>query len=207
MCCPAPLPSRVAPSLRAIIDRCLEKDANRRYQRAGEVHAALETLHAGEAFRQVAVRSRMTPSRWASAVLALSLAAGYVGWRILRPARTDGPTSSQRAHDISRPGALSVPFSRRQLRGIHVDGAEADNTDIYVQQIGAGAPLRLTDSPRNDYNPVWSPDGRWIAFLRGDPATLLGRSRRELRLIAPLGGPERSLGDVSVRKSPTAPSI
>ena len=29
----------------------------------------------------------------------------------------------------------------------------ADNPDIYVQQIGAGAPLRLTTDPGNDYSP------------------------------------------------------
>ena len=68
------------------------------------------------------------------------------------------------------------------------NGPKQDNPDIYVQQIGAGAPLRLTTDPRNDYNPVWSPDGRWIAFLRESSA---GKS--ELRLIPPLGGPERKL--------------
>jgi len=197
---PAPLPSRVAPSLRAIIDRCLEKDANRRYQRAGEIRAALETIHAGAAFPQLAVRSRMTPLRWAWAVLAISLAAGYVGWRILRP---DEPTDPLRANALTTfPGQELYPSFSPDANYVAFTwtGPRQENTDIYVQQIGAGAPLRLTDNPRNDYSPVWSPDGRWIAFLRGDPATLLGRSRRELRLIAPLGGPERSLGDVSVQE-------
>ena len=46
------------------------------------------------------------------------------------------------------------------------NGLKQDNQDIYVQQVGAGYPLRLTTDPSNDYNPVWSPDGRWIAFLR-----------------------------------------
>ncbi|MGH9176725.1 MAG: TolB family protein, partial [Vicinamibacterales bacterium] len=79
-------------------------------------------------------------------------------------------------------------------------GPRQDNTDIYVQQIGAGTPLRLTTDPQSDYNPVWSPDGRWVAFLRGDPARPLGRSDREVRLIAPLGGPERKLADVRVQE-------
>ena len=49
-------------------------------------------------------------------------------------------------------------------------GPKQDNQDIYVQMIGSGSPLRLTTDPRSDYNPVWSPDGRWIAFLRVRPA-------------------------------------
>ena len=74
-------------------------------------------------------------------------------------------------------------------------GPKQDNPDIYVQQIGAGSPLRLTTDPSNDYNPVWSPDGRWIAFLRSQSEA--GKS--ELRLIPPLGGPERKLAEIRVR--------
>jgi Tol biopolymer transport system component len=75
-------------------------------------------------------------------------------------------------------------------------GPKQDNQDIYVQQIGAGQPLRLTTDPRNDYNPVWSPDGRWIAFLRSQPTAPTGPRDRELMLIPPLGPPEKKLADV-----------
>src|SRR5262249_19803849 len=77
--------------------------------------------------------------------------------------------------------------------------------DIYVQQIGAGPPLRLTTDPRNEFSPVWSPDGRWIAFLRGEsssPDPRVGKTgKAELRLIPPLGGPERKLAEIQIRYS------
>ena len=74
-------------------------------------------------------------------------------------------------------------------------GPAGNNPDIYVQQIGAGSPLRLTTNPGNDYSPMWSPDGRWIAFLRGE-----GEGRpHELRLVPPLGGPERKLTEIQPR--------
>jgi Tol biopolymer transport system component len=60
--------------------------------------------------------------------------------------------------------------------------------------------LRLTADPRHDYNPVWSPDGRWVAFLRGDAPTPLVTSVRELRLVAPLGGPERMVASLRVQE-------
>jgi serine/threonine protein kinase len=41
---PPPLPVQVPPSLVAVIERCLAKDRALRYQRAGEIHAALEAL-------------------------------------------------------------------------------------------------------------------------------------------------------------------
>jgi Tol biopolymer transport system component/DNA-binding winged helix-turn-helix (wHTH) protein len=74
-------------------------------------------------------------------------------------------------------------------------GPNQDNPDVYVQQIGVGAPLRLTTDPANDFDPVWSPDGRWIAFLRRsaeDP----GRS--EVRLVPPPGGPERKISEIHI---------
>jgi Tol biopolymer transport system component len=198
---PPTLLSLVGPPLRAVIDRCLEKDPDRRYQRAGEVHAALETIRAGAASAHVAVRSRMAPPPWAWAtLLVMGLAAGFAGWWISRPAE---PMDPLRANALTTlPGQELYPSLSPDGKYVAFTwtGPRQDNTDIYVQQIGAGAPLRLTDDPRSDYNPVWSADGRWIAFLRGNPATPLGRSRRELRLIAPLGGPERTLGEVSVQE-------
>jgi Tol biopolymer transport system component len=199
---PPPLSSSVAKPLRAIIDRCLEKEPDRRFQRAGEVRASLETIPTGAGSSQVAVRRRIAPPRWAwAALLAIALAAaGYAGWRTLRSAE---PTDPIRANALTTfPGQELYPSISPDGNYVAFTwtGPKQDNTDVYVQQIGAGAPLRLTSDRGNDYNPVWSPDGRWIAFLRGEPATLLGRSSRELRLIAPLGGPERTLGEVSVQE-------
>jgi Tol biopolymer transport system component len=66
--------------------------------------------------------------------------------------------------------------------------------DVYVQHVGSGAPLRLTMNPATDNSARWSPDGRWIAFLRLVPGGM-----QELRLVPPLGGPERKLTDVTPR--------
>jgi Tol biopolymer transport system component len=63
-----------------------------------------------------------------------------------------------------------------------------DATHIYVQLVGAGTPLRLTNASESDHTPAWSPDGRFIAFLRwGHPAAYY--------IIPALGGMERKLAD------------
>jgi Tol biopolymer transport system component len=39
------------------------------------------------------------------------------------------------------------------------------NRDVWVMDLAAGVPQRLTSNPANDWQPVWSPDGNRIAFL------------------------------------------
>jgi Tol biopolymer transport system component len=63
-----------------------------------------------------------------------------------------------------------------------------DATHIYVQLVGAGTPLRLTNASESDHGPAWSPDGRFVAFQRwGRPTAYY--------IIPALGGVERKLAD------------
>lgn len=71
------------------------------------------------------------------------------------------------------------------------DGEKQTNFDVYVKQLGPGTPLRLTTDPAVDLSPVWSPDDRYIAFLR-----VLSERRQAVVLVPPLGGPERVLGEI-----------
>ena len=200
-------PSEIVPSISAELEktilRCLRKDPDRRYQTMADLKVALEDIDLESSSRPQAPRSVRAPVawRWAwAALLPIGLAAGYLGWRAWGPAE---PLEELRAEALTTlPGRELYPSLSPD--GTHVvftwTGSQENNTDIYRQQIGVGSPLRLTSDPRSDYNPVWSPDGRWIAFLRGDPSTPLARSDRELRLIPPLGGQERRLADVRVQE-------
>ena len=60
---PAPLPARVPAGLRAILQRLLAKEPGQRYQRAGEVRAALEALQSDTAIAAVPA-SRAIVRRW-----------------------------------------------------------------------------------------------------------------------------------------------
>jgi eukaryotic-like serine/threonine-protein kinase len=79
---PAPLSSKVPSPLQVVTARCLEKEPARRYQRASEVRAALETIGSGASARVAAgqVRGRFSPRLIAAASLAavLGLAGGAV---------------------------------------------------------------------------------------------------------------------------------
>jgi Tol biopolymer transport system component/DNA-binding winged helix-turn-helix (wHTH) protein len=81
--------------------------------------------------------------------------------------------------ELSRDGSR-VAFSWDTRQG---------HSDIYVQQVSTGAPLALTRADDGlDSNPVWSPDGERIAFLRH-----FDRSRFDIVVVPALGGPERTV--------------
>ena len=72
---PAPLPARVSPNLRGIVQRCLAKDPGQRYRAAGEVRAALEAA-ASEPVS--VVRSSRPAARRVAFVVAGVLAAALI---------------------------------------------------------------------------------------------------------------------------------
>ncbi len=78
------------------------------------------------------------------------------------------------------------------------DGANEDNYDIYVKQVGVDRPVRLTTDPRPDLSPAWSPDGGKIAFLRLTPSG----TAEVLLTSALVGGAEQHMADVA---APIAP--
>ena len=59
--------------------------------------------------------------------------------------------------------------------------------NIYIKQIGEEPPSRLTDTKAKNFSPAWSPDGKWIAFLR------LTSTQAALVLIPQRGGRESVL--------------
>jgi dipeptidyl aminopeptidase/acylaminoacyl peptidase len=62
----------------------------------------------------------------------------------------------------------------------------ARDSDIYVIDARAGAaPKRLTDFPGpDDGRPSWSPDGKWIAFFRGDEPKYQAYNLNKLAIVA-----------------------
>src|SRR5262249_2807698 len=145
---------------------------------------------------------------WAIPLLILALAAG--GWFTWRSNEATSPQEPLRAVALtSFPGVELSPTLSPDSNQVAFawNGPRQDNFDIYVQVIGAGAPLRITTDPRSDQNPVWSPDGRWIAFLRG--VTPGGRSlsgQTDVRLIPALGGVERKVAEIRNSPQPNAPA-
>ena len=67
----------------------------------------------------------------------------------------------------------------------------SSNSDIWILPTDGGKPWKLTSSPKPDFNPRWSPEGRRIAFIstRGDTA--------QIWVIDPHGGEAAPLSNIS----------
>lgn len=190
---PLPLPqlAPLAPiELGKIIERCLEKRPQDRFQSMDDLLVAIDRLNSGPISVLSSPHGGMEPNRvrlrrlvqFGLAALAIILVAGLVFW--LWPPGTAAPLPS------APPIAVTTYRGAEEYASLSPDGTQVafsgnvevlDNFDIYVKVIGVDPPLRLTHHPDPDTRPVWSPDGRWIAFERSG----------KLLLISPVGGPER----------------
>jgi Tol biopolymer transport system component/DNA-binding winged helix-turn-helix (wHTH) protein len=153
----------------------------------------------GDSLTDAAPRHRSALLFWAAAlVVVLGVARG-----VLRLVRSSPKSSA--------PALMSVPLTARpgfefeesfSPDGNQVVFARSDagksNSHIYVKLIGTGgSPLQLTSDSAPDGNPVWSPDGRFIAFLRA-----LQGDRVAILLIPALGGPERKIAETRLGSLP-----
>ncbi|MGA1367864.1 MAG: winged helix-turn-helix domain-containing protein [Blastocatellia bacterium] len=70
-------------------------------------------------------------------------------------------------------------------------GEMGGNEDIYLKSVNQDQRVRLTTHPDADRNPVWSPDGRRVAFLRWS-----NEDRKTARVIVvdPVSGLEEEVG-------------
>jgi len=136
--------------------------------------------------------SRHRALMWACVLPVVCAIAVAIGWRF-RPT-PDVPKSLTVKPLTSYPGLELHPSiaPAGNLVAFAWDGERQDNLDIYVKVIGSDRSLRLTDNPDYDFRPAWSPDGAWLAFLRGAP----GQKKLSIVRIPSTGGPERSVADV-----------
>ena len=183
---PAPLPTHVPVSLRGIILRCLAKDPVQRYQRAGEVRAALEAIQSDVAAPAPGPRGPRSRQLAAAAGLLL-LAAGAAWW--FRPSQ---PPLAER---LAQGGQLTQVLSSSQPVGdpsLSPDGkmivfaADDDNgrTDIYTSRVTGGARIRLTGDDDVESDPRFSPDGDRVAFA----VRRRSGGASEVRILPSLGG-------------------
>ena len=164
---PEDLPAAVPEGIAGIVQRCLEKPPDRRFQSAADLAFALRAL--GGAQVHPAVERSRRRTRWpirALAVAALVLAGGgsfWLAWRITSRAAVFHGTMRRLTWD----GGLTtnaVISADGKLVAYASDRDSGSNLDIYVQQVDSGGVVRLTKDPAEHDFPTFTPDGSRVAF-------------------------------------------
>jgi serine/threonine protein kinase/Tol biopolymer transport system component len=169
---PKAFPSHVPLRLQAVIQRCLAKEREHRYQRASEVHAALETIGAdvlsppvpqsGSSLAVAAIppplRNRMKICAMAGAGVVLLVAGVWGGYELFQ-SRFAGPPTAP--------------------------------SDQWAQ---------ITDFADSATSPALSPDGKILTFIRGDD-TFFGPGQIEAKVL-PSGDPVELTHDGTLKMSP-----
>ncbi len=74
-----------------------------------------------------------------------------------------------------------------------VEEDRALHTDLFVYDLESGETLPLTDDEFDNYGPVWSPDGEWIAFTSNRSDRPWYSSDTDLFIVPASGGDIRTL--------------
>jgi Tol biopolymer transport system component len=193
----------IPPEFNRVLHRCLEKSPERRWQSMADVRAILEDLkqdlQSGQFARIAAPGSAAPAPRRAASRGWLYGAAGAVGVAILaaaaltlwRPRQAETPaqpytfrrmtsdTASNVAPTISADGKVIAYSSDRSQSG---------TTDIWIQQVAGGEPVRLTSGLGLSHSPSFSPDGSRIVFHGGPDS-------RGIYVVSTFGGAARRIAD------------
>ncbi len=210
---PEPLTAQrvdVPVDLDRLVGKAMAKSPDERYQHIEEMLVDLKALRpgasgagTGSAAKTATAMLPSTPRSGrrglygglaAAAAIVVLGAAYWLGSSGSRPQPAPGPSAPTKPYLTSYPGAEMQPsFSPDASQVTFVwGGGPSLVRDIYVKLIGVDPPRRITANPLDEFNPVWSPDGRWIAFLRK-----LDESNAEVLLVDPFGNRERKLTEVS----------
>jgi Tol biopolymer transport system component len=158
---PEPLPAPAAPLLQQIVDTCLARDPEARFQSALDLRHALSWCASGE----IAPKAGATPPRrawlgWTAAALATLAAAGVTVMHMReKPA---APPTVKFTIPAPEQSAIGLPVFSPDGKRIAFQARVNGALRIFVRELGSPALHTVGDS--GAFSMAWSPDGRYLAF-------------------------------------------
>ncbi len=181
---PRKLEMQVPPALDRVIEGCLAKDPDDRFQTARDLRRELEWAAAPQPATMERPKRSILP--WVvTAVLAAAVIAAVALWPRHPDVASFDPAPLTWYPGLQKDPALSLDG---KLVAFTWTGPTFGNPHVYVKQLDASQPLEVTHGDDAAYaSPAWSPDGHQLAILRYD------RKGPALVLAPSLGGPEREV--------------
>jgi serine/threonine protein kinase/Tol biopolymer transport system component len=172
------------PALDHVVERCLDKDPDERWQSAGDVKRELAWVAraiAGTGTASSPATSPRRPTRWSAPVaigLAMALVAGVIAGalasrRFSAPERTT-PENAVRFEVLPPPDATwsPTPVASTAQLALSPDGSRlafvaartGERSRIWIRPLDRLAAREIPGTDGAEF-PFWSPDGRFVAFF------------------------------------------
>jgi eukaryotic-like serine/threonine-protein kinase len=176
------------PALTRVLERCLEKNPEDRFQSARDLAFHLEAISGSSDAVAAPAKGTWTWPGTAAAFLAL-VGASALAWYTLRSRASSGPPRLEYTPLTSFADSVVAPTlspDGRMLAFIRGDDTFSGRGEVYVKILPGGEPVQLTHDQTRKMGPLaFSPDGSRIAYavdvrdtwvvpaLGGEPSRLL----------------------------------
>ena len=91
-----------------------------------------------------------------------------------------GKTISEAAPADNLTGPIALAPDAKRVAVTRVGPSSSSNFDVWWRDLDRGMMTRLTSDPARDQFPVWSPDGKWIAFASNRDGGVFQIYRKEV---------------------------
>jgi serine/threonine-protein kinase len=182
------LPLSTPPRIRAVLERCLQKDPKLRMRDIGDVRLALDGAFETPAAAPLPafVPQPRRSGLWPAGVVVAALLAGAVTWVIARPSVE--PVVPTR-FSLVLPTGDQLTFATGTMVAVSPDGqtlayraTRSGNTRLFVRRIDQFEAQVIGDSAPGEA-PFFSADGEWIAYFFSNA----------LRKVSVRGGPAETI--------------
>jgi Tol biopolymer transport system component len=171
------LPAATPAGVRRLVQRCFEKDPNRRLHDIGDARVELDDALSSRQASAPLDRAGWRAGAWliASTAAAVAVGLGLYAWRASSSRERSGTEVGQNQWvQLTRlPDAVSQPAlspDGRMLTFVRGPGTFYTPGQIYVKMLPDGEPKQLTHDNRLKMSPVFAPDGSRIAYTTVDDA-------------------------------------
>jgi len=165
---PTDVNRKIPGELGAIINQAIEKDRDRRYQRAADIRADLEKVNRASVSPPVVRPGRNWKHVWIYGAITAAVLLIVVSLLYFSPRRPVLPISTSQWEQITDfPDSAVQPSlspDGRMLAFVRGPDTFVTPGQVYLKFMPKGEPVQLTHDDWNKLSPVFSPDGSRIAY-------------------------------------------
>ncbi len=166
------LPNNLSPAIRRLLERCLEKNPNRRWHAIADVRLEVEAAPAGSGSGEPGTdfKPQARPIlSYAVAILMTALVAIPLAW-YLRPVRPEPRAVTRFEFDLPEgEGETPETLFRTSILAMSPDGSQiamVQGDGLYLRSMDE-LQARVLPATQGEvvFDPFFSPDGRWVGYF------------------------------------------